>query len=130
MSERLLHTDWVVCPVCGGDDMRRETYVDGVPEGQPVTPDDVQYHYIFCVNTSCGSNGGDNYSNVMCDENDCECECQDQEDHVCPEPVNKTWPDVIDNLVDNVFSLNFALFLVIFVGPGIYQLVKAILHAN
>lgn len=41
-------TDWVMCPICGESDMRREvdTYGNAL---------------IHCVNHNCGSNGGDNY---------------------------------------------------------------------
>jgi hypothetical protein len=44
--------DWVDCPICGDSDMQRETDQEG-------------HSIINCVNTNCGSNGGDNFNAIQ-----------------------------------------------------------------
>lgn len=51
MIRRYIQSEWVVCPVCGENDVRREA----CPE------DGYIYH---CVNLNCGSNGGANFGGV------------------------------------------------------------------
>lgn len=49
---KLGRSDWVDCPICGESDMRKQ-----------IDPDsDDGEGYIYCVNTNCGSNGGDNFA--------------------------------------------------------------------
>lgn len=43
--------DWVKCPICDEDDMRRESDGDG-------------HALIFCVNHECASNGGTNMNGL------------------------------------------------------------------
>lgn len=53
-SQNVKTTSWGKCPICGEDDMRHENENDGAEIST----------YIHCVNTNCGSNGGDNYENL------------------------------------------------------------------
>jgi hypothetical protein len=48
------HSDWVRCPVCGEEDMRK-------------TSDEEGNALIHCVNYNCGSNGGTNFSAASSD---------------------------------------------------------------
>lgn len=43
--------DWVKCPICGEGDMRKSFDEDA--------------SYIHCVNSACGSNGGDNFDGLQ-----------------------------------------------------------------
>lgn len=48
---RFEQVKWVLCPICGGPDMRKEIDPDGCM-------------MIFCTNGDCASNGGGNYSKL------------------------------------------------------------------
>lgn len=70
---KLGRSDWVDCPICGESDMRKQ-----------IDPDsDDGEGYIYCVNTNCGSNGGDNFAALRAhpaEEEKCECGAMSKQD--------------------------------------------------